>query len=890
MKSDILITSVYADCLFYMIKSEYLLHLLANSSSSVDDLREVQDKLSNQLFQDAMKAIQQRAAINGLIENNSVKLANNTIIGGFMQESNHLNFNSNVNAYYFNIPTAINIQENLPQEQFTENDYHGLSLVSLPNCCMQIINPYSNPFYYGADLVKQLWPAKSTEIPHIYVPIINHKAYKPLIAQYYQAELYRFASYKQYSFADQLTPDHLLYRPARRTLLQLEAIKIYTKLATTVAKLFIPEAQEQIKIKILYRTTFGYMQNLVDNVAEWMQKLYESNHIVANENMDLQYKKILIYIANYVYSSIAIAKRYINNLNANPSWYLEQELGFKNTFNKSVNKPLDENDQQYVITHNLFKIKKIEACMHKAQLNLNNYIRKTQPSNTCMLAAPNSLASVGNIWQLLSQFEQLKRSLQQALNNANIRAQILTQMHDSFNAMNIENHQNIEILNDEQLINIYNYILSQDDSIIKAIFNLAFTTATEHEPIIRFIYERNQSQGATDAKPLIRKTEIMILTNKSRLYLLPGSKASDGSKILPKIKRYLSSITMKFDINPQHINNPSPIAGAGAIDVIKIKSLQKKINVRERIYIAHKMKYIIDTPIISSHYRKDKNDEMKHSIIIRFTDDWIAGILPQIIEERITNHYKLFMMDADYKQVKDIDDQSEINHLQERIILNLIGDMFFDILMLHNTIKAVHGNLSVDKILIYFDKSKRMHARLSDFTSIIFADKITEEYCQPRVTAMYASPEVVEFAKKTNQKLKKSESLPCVAEKKSNNYKCLSFGCELLDNNWNLVKNKEIYKSFKSDYKNDMFSLGVVIFILITNHYPTNINQSSLEGQYAYMQIQEAYINYPQYKELLEGLLKFDANDRFNIEDALQAYQKIPNSLKLSRLSMKQQI
>jgi len=54
------------------------------------------------------------------------------------------------------------------------------------------------------------------------------------------------------------------------------------------------------------------------------------------------------------------------------------------------------------------------------------------------------------------------------------------------------------------------------------------------------------------------------------------------------------------------------------------------------------------------------------------------------------------------------------------------------------------------------------------------------------------------------------------------------------------------------------------------------------------MQTQQAYINYPQYKELLEGLLRFDPNDRFNIEDALQAYQKIPNSLKSSRLCMKQ--
>jgi len=429
--------------------------------------------------------------------------------------------------------------------------------------------------------------------------------------------------------------------------------------------------------------------------------------------------------------------------------------------------------------------------------------------------------------------------------------------------------------------------LSQDYNIIKAIFNIAFTTTTEHGPTIRFLYERNKSSVGTS---LVRRAEIIILTNKSRLYLLPGSKASDGTKRLPKIRRYLSNITMKFDINPQHINSLSPIAGARTIDVIK--SLQKKINIKQRVYLAYKMKYIIDTPITYSRYKKDKKDEMVHSTVIRFTDNWITGILPQIIDERMANNYKLFMMDADYKQARNIGDKSEINHVQERIILNLIGDILFDILVLHDTLNVVHGNLSADKILIYFDKNKHMHARLSDFTAIIFADQeITWEDCQPAATVMYASPEVLVFTKMTNQKTNNSELLPSSTEKKSNNYKCLSFGCELLDNNWYLIEDKETYKSYKSfkpGYKNDLFRLGVIIFILITNHYPTNINQSNLDGQYAYMQTQQAYINYPQYKELLEGLLRFDPNDRFNIEDALQAYQKIPNSLKSSRLCMKQ--
>lgn len=745
-------------------------------------------------------------------------------------------------------------------------------MVSLEYCdATEIINPYSNPYFYGTKLVNNLWTTVVNKIPFIYVPIINNTVYVELIKKYYQPELYRASSDSKFGSADEFTPPYL--RTARKTLLLLEALRCYTKLATEVSELFLPEAQEKIKIRLFYATSAKYISQGLFNFEEWLQQLSRGN-VVADYETITEYQELFAEIKNSANNCITYIQSYANNLDKNPGWRLEQGAS-------------EVKEMLPVIEYGYSIVQYISQRLLRIQELIDIYSGKKHTpaiSKNMVLPPFTPIKTSGIYWIITHQLDLFLDCLKAAIDNKAIRDAILKVLNANF----VQNDNNgavigtIEILNDEQLLKIYSYVLKilKDQQVKQNLYDLRYDD--KGVSTNSFLITRKKDDNKLRDPQQIRTLSMSISKNGFKLGLHSSRKTSKA-KLLPKYKGHASTVTPTFDISPYSPDRLEKMQASKSIDLCDSKDQAELdasvVILKQSMQIAKEMGHLqIHSGSTYLHYKPRMGLRAAgFRVAARITEDWAISTMQKFAEYECSKNHTLLINDTDYQLVKNSADAAGIAKVKYNIIIRLIDDLLNDMVKLHEKLKVVHRDIKPDNILIYIENGK-LRARLADFDMSMYMHSIQASDCQPVASCGFASPQVVGFTVMTPNKIIYTDLFNQLkAKNPDKSYFYASFGRELLYANWNAIANKEEYDNMKPDFKDDTFSLGVTLFIFLTGHYPTvNIVPNKIAySTFKYMNVQDAYKKLPQFKEFLEGLLMLDRDKRFSAADAYSAFKRI---------------
>jgi len=305
-------------------------------------------------------------------------------------------------------------------------------------------------------------------------------------------------------------------------------------------------------------------------------------------------------------------------------------------------------------------------------------------------------------------------------------------------------------------------------------------------------------------------------------------------------------------------------------------------SLNQNVEIARKLGVPVSVSNIYFHNKVVYNEEGSLDVVnfaaIRVTEPWAVSDLYDFAKALILRNQRMYRLDLDYKMTRRTLDKQEKIIAKAAIILRLIGDILQDLKKLHLELNVVHNDTKLANMLLFI-KDGRLSARITDFHLSKTAVQIEANNCQPVATCTYASSQVVGFVVTTDKKLTYSDLFLDFTTKRAgmaDEYRYASYGRELLYENCGPELKRQDFNDLKCDYKDDMFSLGVSLFMLITGHYPTNKNLSVVAvDNFNYLNVRLAYHKFPQYKELLEGLLEFEREKRFSIEQAINAYNRI---------------
>lgn len=903
-----------------MLNLEYLLCFFANPSNTTAEKQLLKQEFSSLLFKHALKNIQDRAAIHGQEENNSIEHPEGAIINGFMQplhEStiypeipNHsVGANITVNAFFTGENSLHEaalgvggIVELESQNKLEATAFNGFALVCIANCdAINLVNPFSNPFYYGCDLLQNLWSVTTTNVPFIYVPVINNKLYIEIIKQYYQPELYRYVGSIMRDHLDQFTPQY--YRSSRNTQLLYESIKIYKQLASSVADLFLSEYKELVRVRIYYCTVFRFLPAAITNLYNWMRQV--ANDVPVHQEMIAQYHRQINIFMGLLNECADTVQNYINELDGYSEWRFEQEhIRNPNAF-ENINLPLRPEHKTYVI--------------EKALLSLVAMYRQLQASRELLGTLDNSLSAniihdklifpsfaprgeSGNKWLVDCRIYYFVDSLVEAVRNTAIRTKILDVLNNCF----VSQYQcglNNNILTDFQLHNIYTYLLKvlNEPEYLNRLRALALENTSEMNKDSMLIFTRSTENGRLRDQQLIRTVIITRSHDNFKLSMIPSRKACDGTHLLPKFKGHITNVTPQFDITPAHADKLDPPQASKSIDLCWAdydKNIPKQVELfsktlREEeckvslaVEIARKMGRQVIFSGTYIHFKK-YNDPSRgfnrgHRCAVRITEDWAIGTLDTLIKEEISKSNRFLKNDIMYATAILTDNQQEIALAKQRIIYRLIEDILYDLVKLHNELNVIHNDIKPENILIYINSVGEMHAWLSDFDMSIYMRDANNK--QPAATATYASPQVAGFTIMSDINSLHYDTLlhDFLLKNKFDKFEYASYGRELFYL-YDATENRSKYIGLKPDYSDDMFSLGVTLFMLLSGgHYPTETESGRAVGGKNYMLTREFYDLQTEFNDMLQGLLQLERDQRLNARDTLSIYlcarQQLNNS------------
>lgn len=219
----------------------------------------------------------------------------------------------------------------------------------------------------------------------------------------------------------------------------------------------------------------------------------------------------------------------------------------------------------------------------------------------------------------------------------------------------------------------------------------------------------------------------------------------------------------------------------------------------------------------------------------------------------------------------------------EGFVYDTVIKLLTQIDKMHNELQIVHGDINPETIGFMLTGHNKPKIKFKDFeNSFAFADL---ESKLPVSKSAFCSPKVVKFSLYADEGIR-NETLHAQFSAPNHGGGFAVFAQDAFDTLMMLLGIDDPASQYRPEYVNtlrygpddDMFSLGITLFVLITGHYPT---VSGLQGQaydqLHYLRVQDAYRMYPQYAPLLKGLLFVDHNRRLNAKQALAVFDKIPD-------------
>jgi serine/threonine protein kinase len=403
-----------------------------------------------------------------------------------------------------------------------------------------------------------------------------------------------------------------------------------------------------------------------------------------------------------------------------------------------------------------------------------------------------------------------------------------------------------------------------------------------------------------------------------QLKLLSQSKLADGSKD-HNLKRGGNSklVSLEWLLNPEP--NESQILNVSKKERIGANSGQQKW-ILEGIVREYEMMQHCDIDTITSGIFVGKDGVPA----VRTSEPAAECELTTLMTKRLAP--ALLAKDQSYDPAQH-DQSLQILHVR------LIGDLLQQMLIVHEA-GILHNDVKDPNILLYIInglitakfsdfglstykseqlsyetiealvKEKRLELKRQVRVGVKAPEEGSEDFhnyatdlysrAQPLATSLYASPQVAGFTRA-------SVNLGLKLEYKSladDFHNFASFGYELYKNDPQIKANTneqlKDYSMLRGDQKNDIFSLGITLFMLVTGHYPTLLpnndghtahlhkyqdsDGSERAQRVRYINFEHAFNEYPvlkQFEQLFRRMLAADINERISAENAVELYKTI---------------
>jgi hypothetical protein len=472
--------------------------------------------------------------------------------------------------------------------------------------------------------------------------------------------------------------------------------------------------------------------------------------------------------------------------------------------------------------------------------------------------------------------------------NINKRLKYIDRLH-------AEDGTGVELFRDKQLKTIFDFIIHNKEYIKH---DLKHLKRNESFRISRKPHIRNKHYKKQGELPFNLEFEKNIDGTIS-VYALPKSKLADHTKDHSRKHHGVSkSVTPRILLNPQNEKT----------------KLMAEVSKKTHNILAAEREGLMSTAIFGSKYKTGK---------IYYDSQQVKSI--NTSEKAAISDLSAFINPSTRRELLKRDSSYDLNNhdCEQEIMSKLIRDILKSMKKIHDT-GIIHNDIKGNNILVFIYKG-HLNASISDFDFSIYQHKqitkdeynkktkeltikrqnneITEEeydgqdfnlfqdFCnsQPVATAEYASPEVVGFTVETWQKNKADVIFSGLYEMFNLRHgtEAEMFAVQLLEKEHENNESDKDYTTLKSDPKDDMFSLGVTLYMLITGHYPC-VNpilneQDSFSIQddlyiIKYLDIDTAASQYPllkKFEPLIRQLLAFNREQRPDATQALELFDNL---------------
>lgn len=809
--------------------------------------------LDDALFFNALENASIHAKKYGQHENYSCLIQHETEVvadGGFMQEPksrSQKSANTRIFAYAFKDNPA-NCKINFAPSyfaapvQFTPEQLHGICLASIGTCApFSVYNPYSNPDYHDIDLSDKLNTVTVTQIRYVFVPVINLTVYDDLVKKYYQPGLLLYAGDILYDRIDTYTRPYL--RPIRRFQLTYSAIQLYVALAAEVSKKFTPHMQKQIEMRLVYQTAFWNTPRLCAQLIEFL------NALSISETTDIKSLQSYVHIINNTYSLVRkicnIAVEYMEQMQHNNDWIYEQPLD-KNIDSDKHNLPVAiieiDNTKQKICT----AIAQMQQKLNIARNNLNTcYKHEFFEFDQIVLDPPEDPDPILQLLISEMYLMNLEMSLDNACSSANLRKYVLDRIN-SYVFFDGKTHRTATILNDEQLRQIYKYaaeFAKKDDDESNVLLTLPPYCSNMDQS--DFIVPRKSTVGQSVRNRLEQPRSIVFRRTKVgfELWLIPNRKDSIGNLTLPKFPGSYFKVTMAFNLTP--LRSTSTVVHASKVMQASSRNTNTEFNLTKDMWPTPRA--MCQQYISSSKQRAES--------VQRINEPWVPLTL-----------FNLMLNPGLYQFYPGIQ-VLNIKQIKHRLIAQLLDQIY----RLHMVLGAIHRDIKPNNILVDFTNDC---VRLVDFNLSLYQDPTTTEDALPLSTIYFASPGVVGYHLHMGIN---SLLYADLVQSTQGIYTVSVYGRELFYDVVQHITKKEEFETMLACTSDDMFSLGVTLFLFISNCYPTRLQTPNAMqfSIFPFMHVDVFAASYPEYRCVLD-LLNPNTNDRPNIAQFRETFARLP--------------
>jgi serine/threonine protein kinase len=825
----------------------------------------------------AIKNAQQAAKIDGLQNNYALRARNGKIVGGLMQplDVKQTGLNHRVNAFFTRENGKANNEElskiysdkSNSKTQLAAEDFQGVILYSFGKIetPISVKNPYALPNYADINLIDNLPEVEISDIPYIFMPILNYTIPCDLMQLYLQAALFLYAGNEIYSCVDIFTPTNL--KLGRSMQLTCAALEQYCANSDLVTLAFNEQSRSIVKCRLIQQIAFPHLQRFSRQLAAWIKQEvkqpFNPEKLAEYQAFLIKAEKIITRLTNNAIEYMSLIEQ-----NSQHRWDTHLALGEKYSYAKPTNATelgLYIRDEIYLT----------QMYFWQARNLFNKYAKQTVFNLQQIISTATECKSNLEYLNILH-LANLLANLVHAKSNPALRKAILHEINSTLlhHKGKLTKH---EIITDDQLLQLYSFCLNNFvGTNFKQIIGMSPATN-----VTDLFLKRKSAYNITIEPDLVRSIILRRVNSGFRIICISSRKNHSGAKLLPKAQGAACKVTAEWDITP--VNSIGTRIRASKVRLVKSSPMHAvKQDDVALIVRAIDIDRTMGTQVFCTQFYEKLNTSIIPAAlktVMRISEPWAKFTLANLL-----CYPDLYAQDISVQRAKASNNLIMLANALKIVKHRFALELAQQVEQLHKQ-NIVHQHIKPDNILIDFDTEGNMHARLMDFSLSVHKSEIDLRHkTVPKSTFNYISPQIYWLHDKGEHA---TGVLTCIYRdyfyiKDSNNlfiHACLArdFYIDMQEK----IKDRKDYWTFKPDAANDMFSLGIVLIMLLVDQYPTLFEKPNSAEYYLtnytrmpFVTLSNFYTHNPEYA-FMARLFTFESSDRMTASQFVASFAAI---------------